>query len=122
MTPSGTDQPIAHIWTLQLLSLMKKILLIACICALPLTVSARAENWAFVHSAGGMSINVPFHSEHGWSLPIRANVSGLESISNRATALNSALICERTDAAVVGSSIYLTIITSTAQHGDTSLC
>ena len=85
-------------------------------------VLAGAEGWNFVQSVGGLAIAAPSHGAGGWNLPVRANVSGLEAVTNKPTTLNSALICERTNASVEGRNIYLTIVSGLARANASVRC
>jgi len=82
------------------------------LAVLPLAAHACCEAWSFVRSVGGIAVEEPRQIEGSWSLPIRANVSGLETITEKPTALNSALGCKATHAAVERNNIYLTLETS----------
>src|SRR5271169_2462329 len=84
-------------------------LLLLC-CALTASASAESDSWDFLQAVGGISVEAPLHSASGWSLPVHANVSGLERVTTKPTTLNSALVCEQTIAKVEGQSIYLTIV------------
>ncbi len=77
------------------------------------SVFADSENWSFVQSVGGVAVDSPFLSPGGgWVLPVRADVSGLQSVTTKPTTLNSALVCEQTGFAVDGRNIYITIVTA----------
>src|SRR5271169_1444774 len=88
-------------------------LLLLC-CALTASASAESDSWDFLQAVGGISVEAPLHSASGWSLPVHANVSGLERVTTKPTTLNSALVCEQTIAKVEGQSIYLTIVPALA--------
>ena len=89
---------------------------------LPFQAFAGSEGWQFVHSVGGIAVGKPELQPSGWSLPVRADVSGLTAITSKPSTLNSALVCERTDAAVERLNIYLTIVSGLVRSGYTSLC
>lgn len=91
-------------------------------CLLPLAANAETRNWSFVQSVGGMSLGAPVRAGTGWSLPITANVSGLEAITQTPTTLNSALVCERTSAVVEDRNIYLAISTGLVRGKYTVNC
>jgi hypothetical protein len=80
------------------------------------------QPWSFVTSVGGMAIGAPVRTSKGVSLPVRANVSGLEIITAAPTTANSIMACSRTRAKVDGHKIYLTIATSLARAGDSPNC
>lgn len=83
---------------------------------------AEPRAWSFVQTVGGVAIGIPVKNENGWLLPVRSDVSGLQTITVKPTTLNSGLACQRTEAIVEGKSIYLTIITGVASSGSSSLC
>ena len=101
---------------------MIRTLLLALVVSLPITAYARSESWGFVQSIGGMIVEAPVHSKDGWVLPVRANVSGLETITQKPTTMNSALICKYTEARIEENSIYLTLVTGITHKGASPRC
>jgi len=101
---------------------MKRIALFLLFAFLPVSVLAGSENWSFVQSVGGLAVDTPSHGAFGWVLPVRADVSGLVAVTAKPTTLNSALICERTDAAIEGRNIYITIVSALAHPNTSSRC
>ena len=97
--------------------------LVAAVCALA-TLSAAAESvsWDFVQSVGGLTIGQPVKSSAGWQLPIRADVSGLRTVTVQPKVMNSGIACVETRAAVEGSSIFLTVITGIASSDRSAAC
>jgi hypothetical protein len=89
---------------------------------LPVLADAAVESWAFVESVGGLTVADPVQVGGYWLLPVRANVSGLESISRKPTKLNSALACSNVAATVTGASIFLAIVTGVAGPGASARC
>ena len=83
---------------------------------------AEQRSWLFVQSVGGIEVGAPLQSETGWVLPVRADVSGLRTITVKPNALNSGLSCERTETTIEGNVIFLTIHTSIAGGGRSSVC
>src|ERR1700681_2247629 len=73
------------------------------------TFAATPQSWDFVVSVGGMSVGEPVLENGVWSLPIQADVSGLESFTFKPTALNSTLVCARVAAKIIAKDIFLTI-------------
>lgn len=88
----------------------------------PLQAFARSESWQFVQSVGGIAIDAPKKELAGWVIPVRADVSGLSTITVKPTLLNSALICVRTEAAIEGQAIYITVVTGLVRSGLSPLC
>jgi hypothetical protein len=86
------------------------------------SVLAHSQSWAFVQSVGGLLVQPPMHGEQGWALPIRANVSGIETISIKPTAINSGMVCEQTLSEIEGNNIYLTIVTGAARSNASAVC
>ena len=101
---------------------MRSFALILSVLLLPLTALARSEGWQFVQSVGGIAVGKPEHLPSGWSLSVRADVSGVTTVTLKPTALNSALACVRTFAVVEGRNIFLTIDSELVRSGYTSRC
>jgi hypothetical protein len=83
---------------------------------------ATAQSWAFVVSVGGIVIGDAVKANGTWSLPVRADVSGLESFTSKPTVMNSAMVCSGVVAKIVRSDIYLTIHTDLAGVGKRAQC
>jgi hypothetical protein len=85
---------------------------------------AHAEErlWSFVTDVGGLEVRTPVQSNGRWLLPVRADVSGLQAITNKPTIMNSALVCTAVKAEVKGSDIFLVLETSVAFGTATSSC
>lgn len=96
--------------------------LVNILCLLSLSVCSEARDWAFVQSAGGIALGELVSKEGNWSLAVRANVSGLETITVKPQRINSALICERTDAVVQPGEIHLTIHSGLLRDGYVPSC
>ncbi|MGB4812549.1 MAG: hypothetical protein WBP13_08745 [Methylophilaceae bacterium] len=92
------------------------------LCVLPLAVCLAPRDWDFVQSVGGIAIEQAEVHEGEWSLHVNADVSGLTQITVKPTLINSALICESTDAEVEGDKIFLTINTGVIREGYSSKC
>jgi len=101
---------------------MKRIALSLLLLTLAAPTFAGPENWTFVQSVGGLTVKDPVRAKQGWVLPIHANVSGLETIAAKPTALNSALVCERTSSTIEGRRIFITIVTGPARANASSRC
>ena len=78
------------------------------LCA-PIVAAATPQPWTFVVSVGGMTVGDPVQANGAWTLPVQADVSGLETFTSKPTALNSALVCSSVVAKIIDKSIYLTI-------------
>jgi hypothetical protein len=78
------------------------------LCA-PCALAATPQPWAFVVSVGGIKVGDPVEANGAWTLPVQADVSGLETFTAKPTVLNSARVCARVAAEIVDNSIYLTI-------------
>ena len=83
---------------------------------------AEPRDWEFVQAVGGMAIDAPVLESGSWTLPVRADVSGLTAITNKPTALNSALICRSVKVTVEEQMIYLTIETDLTKEGGSPRC
>jgi hypothetical protein len=96
------------------------VLFFASLLSLP--AAAEQQAWSFVQAVGGIEIGTPFKDEKGWTLPVRADVSGLQTITSKPTTLNSGLSCQSVEASIKDHSIYLKILTSLAGRGRSSQC
>ncbi len=92
-------------------------LLAACAAAM-----SEEKSWSFVTSVGGLAWDRPIHEDDGWKLPVRADVSGLQAITNAPTTMNSGLVCDKTRARVDGRDIYIVIVTTIPHGNATSAC
>jgi hypothetical protein len=88
----------------RLLSLFVGLVLVA-----PTVAAPTSKSWAFVMSVGGIIVGDPVRENGAWSLPIQADVSGLETYTSKPTVLNSGLACTTVAAKIIDSGIYLTI-------------
>ncbi|WP_028104305.1 hypothetical protein [Pseudoduganella violaceinigra] len=88
----------------------------------PRSAIAEDRDWAFIQSVGGLAAGAPVLTQDGVVLPIRADVSGLQSITTKPTILNSAEICQSVRSTVAENSIYLTIATGFARRNRSSQC
>ncbi len=101
---------------------MNRLALSAFLAALSSPAWAGAENWKFVQSVGGMALGKPALDRPGWVLPVGINVSGLDTVSVKPTVMNSALVCERVEAAIERRNIYLTVVSGLARAGAGPRC
>ncbi len=76
--------------------------------------------WSFVESVGGMAVDAPRVEGETLILPVRADVSGLSTITMKPTTMNSALLCPATYAKVKGHDILVAITTDVAGRGNKS--
>jgi hypothetical protein len=86
------------------------------------SIAAESRSWSFVQSIGGIAVGQPTKVAKRWLLPVRADVSGLQKITLKPTALNSGLSCNSVNASVEGQVISIAISTSIAGSGLNSLC
>jgi len=86
------------------------------------SIAAESRSWSFVQTIGGIAVGQPTKVANRWLLPVRADVSGLQKITLKPTALNSGLSCYTVNASVEGQVIYIAISTSIAGSGRNSLC
>jgi hypothetical protein len=98
-------------------SLSSLVLVLGCAVA-----HAAERPWSFVTAVGGLEVGTPVQSNGRWSLPIRADVSGLQAFTNTPTTMNSALVCKAVRAQVKGNEIFLILETSVAHGTATSSC
>jgi hypothetical protein len=92
------------------------------VLGIPSIAAATAQSWSFVVSVGGIVIGDAVKANGSWTLPVRADVSGLESFTSKPTVMNSAMVCSGVVAKIVRSDIYLTIHTDPAGVGKNAQC
>jgi len=74
-------------------------------------------------AVGGIAVDTPTRDQQGAAiLPVRCNVSGLETVTKKPTQLNSALVVKNIEARVVETTIYLSVFTGIASKGATCRC
>lgn len=91
------------------LTLLVLVLLISFV-----TLTRETENWDFIQKVGGIKTETPLETENGFYLPVKCNVSGLDSVTIKPTTLNSALSCLRIKSTVNGYTIQLKVIAGLA--------
>ena len=72
------------------------------------------EDWDFIQKVGGIKTGTPLETEDGFYLPVKCNVSGLDSVTIKPTTLNSSLSCLKIKSTVNGNTIHLRVITGLA--------
>ena len=80
------------------------------------------RTWLFVQSVGGVEVGVPLETETGWTLPVRSDVSGVQTVTVKPTMLNSGLSCQSTEATIEDNAIFLTILTGVAGGNRSPVC
>ena len=83
-------------------------------CAMSLSPAksyANEQDWDFVQSVGGMRIGEPKLTSLEWTLPVELDVTGLQTITTKPTALHSGIVCEGIRAEFHDRDIYLYLFT-----------
>jgi hypothetical protein len=111
--------PLPHRW-----SPMRHVrsIFVGLALGIPSIAAATAQSWAFVISVGGILIGDAVKTNGSWTLPVRADVSGLESFTTKPTVMNSAMVCSGVVVKIIRSDIYLTIHTDLAGVGKPAQC
>ena len=78
------------------------------------TLTRETEDWDFIQKVGGIRTETPLETEDGFYLPVKCNVSGLDSVTIKPTTLNSALSCLKIKSIVNGNTIHLKVIVGLA--------
>jgi len=78
------------------------------------TLTRETEDWDFIQQVGGIKTETPLETEDGFYLPVKCNVSGLDSVTIKPTTLNSALSCLKIKSTVNGNSIHLKVVAGLA--------
>jgi len=78
------------------------------------TFIRQTVDWNFIQKVGGIETETPLGTEDGFYLPVKCNVSGLDSVTIKPTTLNSALSCLKIKSTVNGNTIHLRIVAGLA--------
>jgi len=78
------------------------------------TFTRQTEDWDFIQKVGGIETETPLETEDGFYLPVKCNVSGLDSVTIKPTTLNSALSCLKIKSTINGNTIHLKVIAGLA--------
>jgi hypothetical protein len=97
-------------------------IILGAICLSSLVAHAEPQGWDFVQAVGGIALGTPKQVEGRWFLPVLVDVSGVEKVTTQPTAMNSALVCALTRAAIESNKISLTIVTALTKKNTTSRC
>ena len=101
---------------------MTRALAALLLAALPLGALAGPEPYKVIQSTGGLEVGSPFHSADGWLLRVRARLSKLPAPKGQKDAPDGGPSCARTQAAVEGDSIFLTIVSGEARGPVAAVC
>jgi hypothetical protein len=74
------------------------------------TLTRETEDWDFIQTVGGIKTETPLETEEGFYLPVKCNVSGLDSVTIKPTMLNSALSCLKIKSTINGNTIHLKVV------------
>jgi hypothetical protein len=73
--------------------------------------TANHLDWDFIQKVGGLEVSDPeYKPSEDWYLPVKCDVSGLQFITTKPTALNSALATKGVKAKVKGNKIQIWVI------------
>jgi hypothetical protein len=100
----------------------KQFLCILAFLATSCGLVAEERDWSFVQSVGGIAVGQPSKKAAEWVLPVRADVSGTQTITIKPTVLNGALVCTSVPASIEGKAIYITIKTGFIRSGLGAVC
>lgn len=76
--------------------------------------TSHIATWDFIQSVGGIRIGEPEKKENAsWALPVVCDVSGLTTISQKPTTMNSGLVVTRMLYQVAGNEIHISVVLNT---------
>jgi hypothetical protein len=78
------------------------------------------RDWAFVQSVGGMALGTPYQTPEGVMIPVRVDVSGLQTITTPPTTMSSGLALKEIRVRRAGSNLLLALRTRVAGEGTSS--
>lgn len=81
------------------------------------------ESWQFMQSVGGIDVGIPTRNPDGRvSLPVRCDVSGVTTITQKPTTVNSAFAVKIIKKKVDERNIYISVKTGLVSKNETCLC
>jgi len=81
------------------------------------------QSWEFMVSVGGIKVDEPIRKSDGTAyLPVRCDVSGLTTITNKPTMINSALVVTGIDKKIEDKQILISVNTGLASKNSTCAC
>ena len=73
--------------------------------------TAKHADWSFIQDVGGLDVSEPeYKSGYGWYLPVRCDVSGLQSITTKPKLVNSGLAAKEVKAMVKDNRIQIWVV------------
>jgi hypothetical protein len=77
-------------------------------------LSRYTADWKFIQEVGGIKTGIPLETEDGFYLPVKCNISGLDSLTVKPKTLNSALSCLKIKSSIHHHSIYIELVVGIA--------
>lgn len=75
---------------------------------------SHVATWSFMQSVGGMRVGSPEKKEkNSWLLPVICDVSGLTTITQKPTAINSGLVVTQVPHRIEGNEIHISVALNT---------
>ena len=95
--------------------------LMACCTSCVSLITSRGQSWETIQSMGGLRVNDPVMRDDGtFFLPVVCNVSGLDTITVKPTAINSALVVRKIATRIKKHTIQIQIVTCVVDNRHTS--
>jgi hypothetical protein len=127
---SDADRMIGHLCVRHMKTKFSLIAIVVCLLLIlaafhvsfASAIFSTSRDWQFVQSVGGLTIGPPDRdSRKHVILPVRCDVSGLQTITVRPTALNSGFGCDIPAVRIRSTNVLITLRTKLVGNG-TALC
>src|SRR6266446_7048142 len=83
---------------------------------------SEARDWKWMEAVGGVRIDPPYEAGGKLMLPVACDVSGLQTITRKPTAMNSALIVHKISVEREGEALFLQVHTTLTDKKRNALC
>lgn len=105
-------------------AILSALALVACGNQDSYLATSHVASWDFIQSVGGIRVGEPEKKgTASWALPVVCDVSGLTTVTQKPTAMNSGLVVTRMLHQVAGDDIHISVVVNTpASSSRTSRC
>ncbi|GEM_PF-833046 len=102
---------MTRLWSIVLFLLMVSIPPNTTSSGIPDSFTTKYADWSFIQDVGGIEVSEPeYITGKGWYLPVRCDVSGLQSVTTKPRLVNSGLASKEVKASVKDNRIQIWVI------------
>lgn len=80
-------------------------------------LTSDAQDWDFIQKTGGLRISNPIEKDEKTVLPVEYDVSGLTTVTQKPTLINSGMTVRKIELKRNGSQIIIRVVTQVAEKG-----